>query len=277
MDFILIVLNQSPLLFATLTGLIVGSFISMLSWRLPRMLEKSGQYQWHKISTSRSECPSCNKVIPWYRLIPLLSWLISLGKCSSCSSSISIRYPLIELATLIITLFIVWHANEINSLTIFLLIFAWFLITISVVDIEHLLILDNLSLPLLWIGLAINSQAVFVEPQLAIWGAIVGYGLLWLVFISFKFITNKEALGQGDFKLLAALGAWTGIVAIPQIIFLAAIMSIFISLILAVLIKRPINQPMPFGPFLAFGALFSLILGSRFIEEYYYTFLLILI
>ncbi|QCU90399.1 prepilin peptidase [Thiomicrorhabdus sediminis] len=251
------------LLLSGIIALVVGSFISMLSYRLPKhLLENSDEPVLKTISVGGSKCPKCGSNLPWYRLIPVFSWLASKGRCHHCGNPISARYPLIELSTLLLTLACVWQFG-LGLQGIAAIAFSWILLTISVIDIEHQLILDNLSLPLMWLGLLLSTQGTFTDTNSAIWGAATGYLLLWLVFHSFKLLTGKEGMGYGDFKLLAALGAWFGIAALAQIILIAAISSIVIT-VTAILAKgRDKSQPMAFGPFLAIAGWVSLFFGSE--------------
>ena len=253
-------------LFSGLIGIIIGSFISMLTWRLPRILDLTPEEQLKNISVSRSHCPQCQTPLPWYRLFPLFSWLASRGKCHACKTPISARYPIIEFITGLFTLIIIQQFG-LNITAAYALVFTWILITICVIDIEHQLILDKLSLPLMWIGLLINTQSTFTSPIEAIWGAAAGYMILWTIFQVFKLITGKEGMGFGDFKLLAALGAWFGIASLPQIILIASISSIILGVFLAVTRLKPLNEPIPFGPYLAIGGWVSLILGSDLIQH----------
>lgn len=248
------------LLFSGLIGLVIGSFISMLTWRMPRILMMQEDEQLKAITFGGSKCPSCDTNLPWYRLIPVLSWLWTKGKCHHCQTPISARYPLIELATASTTVLIMWLYGP-TLIGFAALLFSWILITISVIDIEHQLILDNLSLPLLWLGLLFNTQSLFTNPVDAIWGAILGYMLLWILFHSFRLITGKEGMGYGDFKLLAALGAWFGVMAIPQIILIASVSSLVIGLGGVLLKLRAYDSPLAFGPFLAIGGWVTLIMG----------------
>ncbi|NPA71464.1 MAG: prepilin peptidase [Gammaproteobacteria bacterium] len=250
------------IILSSLFGLIIGSFISMLSWRLPRIMMQDGAEQFKQISMGGSKCPKCETELPWYRLFPLFSWLASRGKCHHCQVKISPRYPLIELTTAIATGLVIWQFG-LSAQGYLALAFIWILITLSVIDIEHQLILDNLSLPLLWLGLLVNTQGIFTSPTDAIWGAAIGYLLLWLVFHAFKLITGKEGMGYGDFKLLAALGAWFGFIALPQIILIAALSSIVISVLGMALKLRTLNAPMAFGPFLAIGGVITLFFGPQ--------------
>lgn len=247
----------STLLIAGLFGLVLGSFISMLSWRLPRIMHLNGNEQLHAISFGGSECPQCNTKLPWYRLIPVVSWLATRGHCHQCKHVISARYPLIELSSAIgVMLAISYFGVNLQGLLVALLI-LW-LLTISVIDIEHHLILDNLSLPLMWLGLLINAFNIFTPPQDAILGGIAGYGILWLVFHSYRLITGKEGMGYGDFKLLAALGAWLGVSALSSIILIAALSSLVVATVLIVLKQRHWQSQVAFGPFLAIGGIISL-------------------
>ena len=250
------------LFFSGLFGLIIGSFISMLSWRLPRIMMLEGDEQFKEISIGGSKCTHCETNLPWYRLIPLVSWLSTRGKCHHCKVKISPRYPIIELSSAIGTITIMWLFG-LTFEGIAALVFTWILITICVIYFEHHLILDNLSLPLLWLGLLFNTQSLFTSPIEAIWGAAIGYLLLWLVFHSFKFFTGKEGMGYGDFKMLAALGAWLGFIALPQIILIAALSSILIGLIGIALKLRKMDTPLAFGPFLALGGWVTLITGPN--------------
>jgi len=258
--FLQLSLTQT-LLFSGLIGLVIGSFISMLTWRMPRILMMEDDEQLKAITFGGSKCPHCQVNLPWYRLVPVLSWLWSKGKCHSCKAPISPRYPIIEVATASATVIIIWlFGPTLNGLAA--LLFTWVLITISVIDIEHQLILDNLSLPLLWLGLLFNTQSLFTSPVDAIWGAILGYMLLWILFQSFKLITGKEGMGYGDFKLLAALGAWFGVMALPQIILIASVSSLVIGLGGVLLKLRAYDSPLAFGPFLAIGGWVTLVVGT---------------
>ncbi|BCN93611.1 type 4 prepilin-like proteins leader peptide-processing enzyme [Thiomicrorhabdus immobilis] len=250
------------LIFSGILGLVIGSFLSMLTWRLPRIMMLEEEEQLKEISLGGSKCPQCDATLPWYRLIPLFSWLATKGRCHNCKTKISARYPLIEALTAIITITCMWQFG-LTTEGIAATLFSWILIAIFVIDYEHQLILDNLSLPLLWLGLLLNTQTLFATPIDAIWGAAIGYLLLWVVFHSFKLLTGKEGMGYGDFKLLAALGAWFGFIALPQIILIAAVTSILISLIGIMLKTRDRNTLMAFGPFLAIAGWATLFFGPN--------------
>lgn len=258
-----VTVSTNELLLITGFGLLMGSFISMLSWRLPRMMEWPGEAQLKHLSFSRSHCPKCDTPLHWKQLFPVISWLMSLGRCRHCQEPISVRYPLIELTTMLLTGLVAYHFG-LDTKGWLALVFTWILITITVIDIEHQLILDILSLPLLWLGLLINSQSLFTTPTEAIWGAAIGYMLLWTLFYAFKFFTGKEGMGFGDFKLLAALGAWFGIASLAQIILIASLSSLVIVILLTLMKKQKLNEAVAFGPFLALGGLFTLLLGSQY-------------
>ncbi|MBO1926045.1 prepilin peptidase [Thiomicrorhabdus sp. 6S2-11] len=266
-DFQTPFLELNPLitaLFGIVFGLIIGSFLSMLTWRMPLALfdEEEETPHYKIMSTGRSHCPHCQAELPWYRLIPLFSWLYSKGKCHNCHTDISKRYPLIELSSAILTTAVLIYFGF-TPIGMAALLFSWILLAITVIDFEHQLILDDLSLPLLWLGLLLNSQGMFTSLEMAVWGAALGYLLLWLVFHSFRILTGKEGMGYGDFKMLAALGAWFGVFAIAQMIFIAALSSIIIGLLMAVLKLRSHDAPFAFGPYLALAGLVTLFGGSN--------------
>lgn len=249
------------LIITALVGLILGSFISMLSWRLPRIMELSGRQQLQAISLGGSKCPHCQTQLPWYRLIPVISWLISRGKCHACQTRISARYPIIELFSATLTLGAIWlFGLELKG--VLFALFALWLLTISIIDLEHKLILDNLSLPLLWLGLILNAFGTITSPEQAILGAATGYFSLWLIYQIHHLITGKHGMGYGDFKLTAALGAWLGLAALPQIIVIAAMASLVVALVLLILKKQEWQNEMAFGPYLALGGLATLVISE---------------
>lgn len=255
--------NIELIIYSGVFGLLIGSFISMLTWRLPRIMDLEADQQLKQISTSRSYCPSCKTNLNWQQLFPVLSWIMAKARCKNCNAKISIRYPLIEILTMLLTIYIAMVFGF--TLTgFFALVFSYFLMTIVVIDIEHQLILDKLSLPLMWLGLLFSLEGSFTTPEESIIGAASGYMLLWVIYYAFKIITGKEGMGFGDFKLLAALGAWFGLSALPQIILIASISSIIVAIILALIKFKDINSAQPFGPFLAIAGLVTLTLGIIF-------------
>ncbi|MBN2646883.1 MAG: prepilin peptidase [Thiotrichales bacterium] len=250
------------LFIALILGLIVGSFLSMLTYRLPRQLLEADANTPHYqiLSKGRSHCPHCHSPLPWYRLIPVFSWLASRGRCHHCKQAISTRYPLIELSSAALTMAVVWQFGlSITGLAA--LVFVWILLAISVIDWEFQLILDSLSLPLLWLGLLLNTQTLFTSLESAVWGAALGYLILWLVFHGFRLFTGKEGMGYGDFKMLAALGAWFGVETLNQLILIAALSSLVITLLQVWLAGKKQSSPFAFGPFLALAGLVTLFFG----------------
>lgn len=266
---------------ALLLGLIVGSFINVLVWRLPKMLEREWRAQAHEVLGLPAEpvaapynlmhpnscCPRCNHPIcPWEN-IPLLSYVLLKGRCSSCHQSIGARYPITELACGLISAVVAWHfgfgwaAGAVSLL-------SWGLLAMSLIDADHQLLPDVLVLPLLWLGLILNSFGVFVSLHDALWGAVAGYMSLWSVFWVFKLITGKDGMGHGDFKLLAMLGAWGGWQILPMTLLLSSLVGGMGGLILLRLRKAQASTPMPFGPYLAIAGWIALLWGGQITDFY---------
>ncbi len=230
---------------ALLLGLVVGSFLNVLIWRLPKMLERDWRQQAHDVlglpgeasqpiynlMLPHSECPRCaHRIRPWEN-VPLLSYLWLRGRCSACSAPISKRYPLTELACGLLSAFIAWHLGF-GWPACLLIVLTWGLLAMSLIDTEHQLLPDVLVLPLLWLGLIVNSFGLFVTLHDALWGAVAGYLALWSVFWLFKLLTGKDGIGHGDFKLLALLGAWGGWQILPLTILLSSLVGAIIGVIL---------------------------------------------
>ena len=264
-------------------GLLIGSFLNVVIHRLPIMLNQDWRNQASMILNPEadletdqppynlmfpsSHCPSCNAAIRPWQNIPIISYLVLGGKCASCGSHISLRYPLIELFTALVSAVVVYHFGI--TITGFLcLIFSWTLICLTMIDYDHQLLPDDMTLPLLWLGLLANSFGLFSELSAAVWGAVIGYLLLWSLFWAFKLITGKEGMGFGDFKLLAALGAWMGWQALPMIIILSSLSGALLGSYL-VLRGRDRNQPIPFGPYLAIAGWVTLMWGDQLAAFYY--------
>lgn len=244
-------------------GLLFGSFFSMLSWRLPRRLiaEYEGTEPpelWN--FKTRSACPKCQSILPWTRLIPLFSWLFSRGKCHACNCSISYRYPLIELSTALLAVLAVWVFG-LTFEALAAIVFSWMVLLLVIIDLEHQLLPDLLTFPLIWLGLLINSMGGFVAPQEAIWGAASGYLILWSTYWVFKLVTGKEGMGYGDFKMMAAMGAWFGLQALPALLVISALSGIIIQLIMR-LFGRGETQ-FAFGPYIALAGLIWLYGGEQ--------------
>ena len=287
-------LNSSPALTTLLSltlGLLVGSFLNVVIYRLPEMMKLEWDSQCKELleinqaeeyfgppssdpfnlAVPRSRCPNCGHEIRAYENIPVISYLLLRGRCSSCKSGISARYPLLELITGLLSGYIA-YAYGLSALTLALLILTWVLIVLTMIDFDHQLLPDNMTLPLLWLGLIINSQNLITDLSSAFWGAVLGYLALWSVYWAFKLVTGKEGMGYGDFKLLAALGAWVGWQMLPLIILLSSLVGAVIGIALIALKGRDHSQPMPFGPFLAIAGWIALIWGQT-ITDYYWQFL----
>lgn len=250
---------EISLLLHALLALLVGSFISMLSARLPDLLDADTPELMRKLAWDRSRCPHCHTPLNASDLIPLLSWLIHRGRARCCQTPISWRYPLIELATLLLSLLVVWQfASPTGWLGLSLqgwsaLLLSWTLISISVIDFEHQLIPDRLSLPLLWLGLLANSLGLGFADNLqdAVWGAMLGYASLWLIYQTHRALTGREGMGYGDFKLTAALAAWLGWQALLPLFILSGSLAIGVMGVLMLVGRSQLAQAFPFGPWLA--------------------------
>ncbi|MCW8196545.1 prepilin peptidase [Proteobacteria bacterium 005FR1] len=266
---------------ALLLGLLVGSFLNVVILRLPKMMsnswrsdccdlleiEDTGAATPFNLVVPASHCPSCNhKIRPWEN-IPLLSYLWLQGRCSACKVGISYRYPLVELITGLLTAYFVFHFGPTLESGLALLL-LWGLIALTVIDIDTQLLPDSITLPLLWLGLIVNSAEVFVPLTDAVYGAIAGYLALWSVYWIFKLLTKKEGMGYGDFKLLAALGAWMGWQALPMIILLSSFVGAFIGIAGILILGRDKNVPIPFGPYLAIAGLITFLWGDELSQFY---------
>ena len=267
-------------------GLFVGSFLNVVVYRLPLMMNATwrrecreflelGPQDSSKVETPqpfnlmvpRSACPSCNTMITAWQNIPVISWLILRGKCGNCKHPISVEYPLVELLTAILSLAVAVKFGASIQL-VFALLFTWALISLALIDFHTTLLPDSITLPLLWVGLLISLVPVFVNAPDAIVGAAAGYMILWIVFQTFKLITGKEGMGFGDFKLLAALGAWLGWAQLPLVILLSSLTGAVIGIMMMVLFKHQRSQPIPFGPYLAIAGWVALMWGEQIVTMY---------
>ena len=269
--------TPSFLVVATLLlGLCIGSFLNVVAYRLPRMLEQDWRRECrgllnlpHEVETApfslirpASRCPACNAPIrPWHN-IPVFGWVWLRGRCAACAAPISIQYPLIEAFTGLISAFCAWHFGWTPALAAALLL-SWVLIALTVIDLRTMLLPDSLTLPLLWAGLLLSLFGTFVSPVASIVGAVAGYLSLWSVYHLFRLITGKEGMGYGDFKLLAALGAWLGWQALPFIILLSSLVGAVVGLALILFRGHDRNVPIPFGPYLAVAGWVMLIWGHE--------------
>ena len=275
-------------------SLLVGSFLNVVIYRLPKMMEiewdthlaelaaeKSGEAidesaqskETFNLSTPRSACPHCGHQIRWYENIPIISWLFLRGKCSNCKAAISIRYPLVELATASLSLLVALRFG-IGAETLVGVGLTWALVALSGIDIDTQLLPDSITIPLVWAGLLVSlfplpeATTLFIAPKTAIIGAIAGYLSLWSVFQLFKLVTGKEGMGYGDFKLLAALGAFLGWQKLPLIVMLSAVVGAIYGVTMIVLSKQQQGQPMPFGPWLAAAGFIAMLYGDDLIHAY---------
>ena len=264
-----------PLVFVF--ALTVGSFLNVVIHRIPVMMQREWDAmanddaekdrETYNLSLPASACPTCDHKIRWYENIPLLSYAFLKGKCSECSSSISLRYPFVELLSAI-TVTYTFYLYGINEISLLAAFFTWALICLIFIDIDHQLLPDRITLPLLWLGLFTNTFNIFTSLESAVYGAIAGYLSLWSVYWAFKLLTGKEGMGYGDFKLLAALGAWVGIAQIPLIILLSSVVGTIFSIIMIVRKKQDQQTPIPFGPYLAIAGWIALLWGSEITNFY---------
>ncbi|MGI1669124.1 MAG: A24 family peptidase [Neptuniibacter sp.] len=260
---------------AALLALCVGSFLNVVIYRLPIMMEREWQAQINEseaeeqfnLSIPASACPKCGHKIRWFENIPVLSYVALQGKCAKCRTPISFRYPFIELLSAVSVGFAVYTFGF-NEISFAVALFTWILISLIFIDIDHQLLPDRLTLPLLWLGLLVNSFELFTTLENAVYGAMAGYLSLWSVYWAFKLLTGKEGMGYGDFKLLAALGAWVGISQIPLIILLSSLVGAVFGICMILLSKHAKENPIPFGPYLAIAGWISLYWGSMITESY---------
>ncbi|MBK6638176.1 MAG: prepilin peptidase [Rhodocyclaceae bacterium] len=277
------VLLADPATFAVvagLFGLIIGSFLNVVIHRLPTMMERDWAMQCAELrnealptfdpltlSKPRSRCPKCGHGITALENIPVLSWLVLRGRCSACRNPISPRYPAVELITGGIFSALALH-YDFGLAAIAAMGFAAALIALTGIDFDTQLLPDDITLPLLWAGLLINIPGTFTTLKSAVIGAIAGYLALWAVYWGFKLATGKEGMGYGDFKLLAALGAWLGWEMLPLTILLSSFVGALIGLSLIVFARQGRNVPIPFGPYLAIAGMIALIWGKPLTQAY---------
>lgn len=267
---------------AGLLGLCVGSFLNVVIHRLPKMMEQEWQAQCSELrgeiapgvaeplslARPRSRCPACGHQISALENIPLISYLFILkGKCSACGTRIPPRYPIIEAATAFLSAYAAWHFGP-TMQTIGALLLVWALVALSAIDFDTQLLPDSITLPLLWLGLAFNLWGVYADLPAAVVGAMAGYLALWSVFWLFKLATGKEGMGYGDFKLLAALGAWLGWQMLPAIILLSSVVGAIVGISLIVVARHGRNIPIPFGPYLAAAGVIALFWGNAITQAY---------
>jgi leader peptidase (prepilin peptidase)/N-methyltransferase len=276
-------LHAEPALFAGLVflfGLLIGSFLNVVVHRLPRMMEADWQAQCadlrgepgpdaprFNLGVPRSACPHCGHAITALENIPLLSWLWLRGRCSACGAPIGVRYPVVELLTALLSAAAAWKWG-LSVQTLGVLLLVWTLIALAFIDLDTTLLPDSLTLPLLWLGLLFNLGGHFASLSDAVIGAMAGYGVLWSVYWLFRLATGKEGMGYGDFKLLAAIGAWLGWQMLPVTLLLSSIVGAAVGVAMIVLVKHDRRVPIPFGPYLAGGGLVALFFGADLTQAY---------
>ena len=267
--------SLGPTLVAALFGLLIGSFLNVVIHRIPKMMQReSDNYVAHEsgkelphtdrynLMVPRSACPHCGHQITALENIPVISWLALGGKCRKCKAPISPRYPAVELVTGLLSALLVWTFGS-GWAGLGALLFAYLLIAMTFIDYDTKLLPDDLTYPLLWAGLLINIDGTFVPLRDAVIGAAAGYLVLWAVYWLFKLVTGKEGMGYGDFKLLAALGAWLGWAMLPTIILLSSVVGAIVGISLIVFARRGRDNPIPFGPYLAAAGLIALLWGEQ--------------
>jgi leader peptidase (prepilin peptidase)/N-methyltransferase len=258
-------------------GLCIGSFLNVVIHRLPKMMEREWREQCAELAgkpaapaaegrynllVPRSACPACGHRITALQNIPILSWLALRGKCAACGARIAARYPLVELAAALIGAYAAWRYGP-TLAALGAAAFGWALLSLALIDLDTLLLPDDITLPLLWAGLLVNFSGTFVPLGTAVIGAVAGYLALWLVYWAFKLVTGKEGMGHGDFKLLAAIGAWLGWQKLPLVILLASVVGAAVGIALMVFARHAREKPIPFGPYLAAAGLIALFWGEH--------------
>ena len=276
-------LLSNPIAFTTLAGLLglfVGSFLNVVIHRLPRMMERD----WHaqaaelrgeeppagerfNLATPRSRCPHCGHQITLLENIPLVSYLVLRGRCGHCGAGISKRYPIVEAVSALLSAYAAWHFGF-GAAALGALLFVWAMVALTFIDLDTQLLPDDITLPLLWLGLAFNVGGTYTELPAAVIGAMAGYLALWSVFWLFKLATGKEGMGYGDFKLLAAIGAWLGWQMLPLTILLSSLVGAAVGIVLIVAARHGRNVPIPFGPYLAAAGLIALFWGEGITARY---------
>jgi leader peptidase (prepilin peptidase) / N-methyltransferase len=274
-------------------GLIIGSFLNVVIYRLPLMLERQWKSQAAEVlaagnsvalqdstpaerltlSSPRSACPHCKTPIAAWQNVPVISWLLLRGRCASCKNRISLRYPAVELASGLLSAWVAWHFGY-GYAAACALVITWTLIALTGIDIDQQLLPDSLTLTLMWAGLLAavvigsSGPTLPVTPRDSLIGAASGYLSLWLVFHAFRLITGKEGMGYGDFKLFAAIGAWLGWKMLPLVILLSAAAGAILGILMIIVRSRDRSEPMPFGPYLAAAGWIAMMYGDSLMETY---------
>ena len=277
-------LQDSPAFLTALcgiVGLMVGSFLNVVIHRLPKMMEREWRHQCAELNDEqpaevprynlivpRSACPHCGHNISALENIPVISYMLLRGKCKGCSARISLRYPIVEAISGILSAYAAWHFGF-DLATLGALLFIWALIALTFIDFDTQLLPDSITLPLLWLGLLLNIYGKYTDGlQSAVIGAAGGYLALWSVYWLFKLATGKEGMGYGDFKLLSAIGAWLGWQMLPLVILLSSLVGAVVGIMLIVAARHGRSVPIPFGPYLAGGGLIALFWGQTLTHDY---------
>lgn len=271
------------IMFTVILGMVVGSFLNVVIHRVPKMMQHSWRRECcdllevperadnlpatYNLLKPDSHCPKCNTPIKPWQNIPVVSYLLLKGKCGHCSEPISVRYPAVEIVTGVLSGFIALYFGF-SEQAVAALLLTWALVALTMIDVDHQLLPDSITLPLLWLGILVNTQGVFTDLSSAVYGAIAGYLVLWCVFWLFKILTGKEGMGYGDFKLLAALGAWMGWQALPLVIILSSLVGAVIGIAGILIMGRDKNVPIPFGPYLAIAGWIALVWGDEITQSY---------
>ncbi len=269
---------------ALVLGLLVGSFLNVVIYRLPRMMQRD----WHKeceaftrdrreddviapddfnLATPNSRCPRCDAAIKPWQNIPVISFLWLKGACAQCGARISSRYPIVEAITGLLSAFVIWHFGA-TPQAWFGLVLLWSLVCLTMIDVDHYLLPDSITLPLLWVGLLANLLGTYTSLADAVLGAMLGYLFLWGVYWMFRLATGKEGMGYGDFKLLAALGAWMGWQMLPLIVILSSFVGAVLGIAGIILLGRERSRPLPFGPYLAIAGFVAFLWGDFLLQRY---------
>jgi leader peptidase (prepilin peptidase)/N-methyltransferase len=263
-------------------GTLIGSFLNVVILRLPprimhewrcqcRELLETGETaddpQPPGLVLARSKCPGCGNQLSALENVPLLSYIVLRGRCSNCKQKISLRYPAVETLTGLAFVIVVWKFG-LSEQALYALAFTGFLVAMSGIDIDHQLLPDNLTLPLMWAGLLLALNGSFTDPVSSLIGAAAGYLSLWFIYHLFRIATGKEGMGYGDFKLLAAIGAWLGWQVLPQVILLSSLVGAVTGIAMLAVNRNRKGQPIPFGPFLAVAGWIAMIWGDRISAAY---------
>lgn len=275
--------DAPPALFAGLVlvfGLLIGSFLNVVIYRLPKIMEREWNVfcaelaaqaapaaETFNLVTPRSRCPSCASPVRAMDNLPLLSYVLLRGKCRHCNARISMRYPIVEALTGLLSGYVAWRFG-VQWTTLAALVFCWALIALTFIDADTQLLPDQITQPLIWLGLLVNSGGLFTDLASALIGAVAGYLVLWTIYWLFKLATGKEGMGYGDFKLLAAIGAWLGWSMLPAVILLSSAVGAIVGIGLIALARHARSQPIPFGPYLAGGGIIALFWGQNLTQAY---------